>query len=84
MKERQSLLNIFDVNSVDTKIYNNFEIQYYVNLSEYIDYIKPDNIDEFEYMMYINDIDNFISKYQAERNVHAYIHKISQHRRQLL
>lgn len=84
LKERQSLLNIFDVNSVDTKIYNNFEIQYYVNLSEYIDYIKPDNIDEFEYMMYINDIDNFISKYQAERNVHAYIHKISQHRKQLL
>lgn len=84
LKERQSLLNIFDVNSVDTKIYNNFEIQYYVNLSEYIDYIKPDNIDEFEYMMYINDIDNFISKYQSERNVHAYIHKISQHRKQLL
>lgn len=84
LKERQSLLNIFDTNSVDTKIYNNFEMQYYVNLSEYIDYIKPDNIDEFEYMMYINDIDNFISKYQAERNVHAYIHKISQHRKHLL
>lgn len=83
LKERQSLLQIFDTNSVDTKIYNNLEMEYYLILSEYIDYQQKDNIDEFEYMMYINEIDNFITKYQAEQNVHAYINKISQHRKQL-
>ena len=83
LKERQSLLQIFDTNSVDTKIYNNLEMEYYLILSEYIDYQQKDNIDEFEYMMYINEIDNFITKYQAEHNVHAYINKISHHRKQL-
>lgn len=84
LKERQSLLQIFDTNSVDTKIYSNLEMEYYLMLCEYIDYLKKDNIDEFEYMMYLDDIDSFISKHEEGRNIHTYIHKISQYRKQLL
>lgn len=77
LSERQSLLRIFDINSVDTKIYNNFEMEYYLILSEYIDYLKKENIEEFEYMMYLSDIDSFISRYTNGSDVHAYIQKIS-------
>ncbi len=80
LAERQSLLRIFDINSIDTKIYNNFEMEYYLILSEYIDFIKKENIEEFEYMMYVSDIDSFISKHTNRTDTHAYIQKISYYR----
>lgn len=80
LAERQSLLRIFDTNSIDTKIYNNFEMEYYLILCEYIDFIKKENVDEFEYMMYVRDIDSFISKHTSNADAHAYIKKISYYR----
>lgn len=84
LNERQSLLRIFDINSVDTKIYYNFEMEYYLLLSEYIDFIKKSNIDEFEYMMYLGEIDSFISKYTHGTDIHAYIQKISFYRQNFM
>lgn len=75
IKERKSLLKNFDSNSTDTKIYNNFEMEYYLNLVEYLDYFDRSQIDEFDYIMYLNDIDGYISK--IDRNdVHAFVNKI--------
>ncbi len=84
LKEHQELLRVFDINSIDTKIYNNLEMEYYVILSEYLDYIKKENMDDFEYMMYMSDIDNFISKYQSRSDIHAFIQKIVYHRNKIL
>lgn len=83
LKERKALLRNFGSNSIDTKLYNNFEMEYYMNLIEYIDYFGKDSIDEFEYMMYLNDIDGFISNYSNSNNVHAYIQKIENQRKLL-
>ena len=83
LKENQSLLQIFNTNSVDSKIYNNLEMDYYIILSEYINFQRKDNIDEFERMMYISDIDNFIKRFKTERDVNAYIHKLSEYRKHL-
>ena len=83
LKERKALLRNFGRNSIDTKLYANFEMEYYMNLIEYIDYFGKDSIDEFEYMMYLNDIDSFISNYSSSNNVHAYIQKIENQRKSL-
>ena len=83
LKERKSLLINFDRNSIDTMIYSNFEMEYYLNLMEYIEYMGKDRIDEFDYIMYLSDIDAFISKYDSQNHVHAYIKKISEQRKQL-
>lgn len=75
IKERKSLLKNFDSNSTDTKIYSNFEMEYYLNLVEYLDYFDKSQIDEFDYIMYLSDIDGYISK--VDRNsVHAFVNKI--------
>lgn len=55
-------------------------MEYYLILSEYIDYLKKENIEEFEYMMYLSDIDSFISRYTNGSDMHAYIQKISYYR----
>ncbi len=75
LKERKSLLKNFDLNSTDTKIYSNFEMEYYLNLVEYLDYVDKSEIDEFDYMMYLNDLDCYISKIDKS-DVHAFVNKI--------
>ena len=70
----------FDKNSIDTKLYVNFEMEYYLNLIEYIDFFGKSKIDEFDYIMYLNDIDSFIANY-AKGNMHAYIRKITNQRK---
>ena len=58
-------------------------MEYYLNLIEYIDFVGKDQIDHFEYMMYLSDIDNFISNYASKNNVHAYIQKIENQRQKI-
>ena len=83
LKERRSLLRNFSRNSIDTKLYANIEMEYYLNLIEYIDFVGKDQIDKFEYMIYLSDIDTFISNYASKNNVHAYIQKIENHRKKI-
>ena len=74
--ETKLLIRNFDNSSIDTKIYKNFEMEYFVNLLEWIIFKGKDNIDEFDYMMYLSEIDNLISKLSETENVHAFIKKI--------
>lgn len=83
IQETRLLIRNFDNSSIDTKIYNNFEMEYFVNLLEWMIFKGKDNIDEFDHMMYISEIDNFISKISETGNVHAYIKKIVGQRERL-
>jgi len=75
IKERKNLLKNFDSNSTDSKIYSNFEMEYYLNLVEYLDYFDKSQIDEFDYIMYLSDIDGYISRID-KNDVHAFINRI--------
>ena len=80
VQETRLLIRNFDNSSIDTKIYYNFEMEYFVNLLEWIAYKGKDNIDEFDYMMYVSEIDNFVSRLSQQANRHAFIKKIVKQR----
>lgn len=84
MRERQSLLRIFDKNSVDTKIYANFQMEYYLNLIEYLDFVHKEGINQFDYMMYLNDIDSFLQQCNSANDMHSYIQKIAYYRNHVI
>lgn len=76
LKMWKSLLSNFGDNSIDSKLYENFEMEYYLTLIEYLEICRRDSVDEFERMMLLDDIDNFISRFEKKNNAHAYIKKI--------
>lgn len=81
LKERKNLLRNFDNNSIDSQIYNNFEMEYYLSLVEYLDYSSKEKIDPFDYMMYLSDLDAFISHFESRNNTYAYVQKIVNQRK---
>ncbi len=81
LKERKNLLRNFDNNSIDSQIYANFEMEYYLSLVEYLDYSNKANIDPFDYMMYLSDLDAFISHFENRNNMYAYVQKIVNQRK---
>lgn len=83
LSERRSLMRNFDKNSVDSKIYSNFEMEYYLNLIEYMTYFGKETMDEFDYMMYLTDIDHFIDALENKNGEHAYIRKIESQRKKM-
>lgn len=83
LKERKELLRYYDEHSIDTKLYSNFEMEYYLNLSEYIAFAGKGKIDAFDYMMYLSDIDAFISDYSNKNNLNVYIRKITNQRQKI-
>lgn len=83
VKERRQLIRVFDNNAVDSSIYTNFEMEYYLSLLEYLDFYGSDTIDRFDYIMYMKDIDDYISKVEKSDKVHAFIRSISTRRSKL-
>ena len=83
MKTRKQLVRNFDDNTVDSKIYSNFEMEYYLSLIEYIMFFGKDSIDPFDYMVYMKDIDEFIAKIEKTDTIHAFAKQIENQRQKL-
>lgn len=79
LKEWKTLLSTFGDNSIDSKLFENFEMEYFLTL---IDYLKfaGDEINEFEKVMYWADIDEFIARNEKKNNIHSYVKKIMEQR----
>ena len=75
LKEWKMLLNNFGDNSIDTKLFENFEMEYYLTL---VDYLRLDSnsIDEFEKVMFLADIDEYIQRHEKKNQIHSYVKKI--------
>ena len=80
LRERKTLLRNYDDNSIDSKLYSSFKMEYYLNLMEYLECCDKDSLDEFTYMMYLDEVDDYISYYSATDKVNAYFKKIVSHR----
>lgn len=76
LKERKTLIRNYDDNSIDSKLYSSFQMEYYLNLLEYLEFCDVEALDEFEYMMYIDEIDDYISYYSNSDSVNVYFKKI--------
>ena len=83
MKARKQLVRTFANNSIDTKLYDNFKMEYFLNLMEYLDFSDRESIDEFEYMMYLDEIDEYINEYSQSDTMGTYFKKIVNHRQRL-
>ena len=83
VNERRQLVRTFDDNSVDSKLFSNFEMEYYLSLMEYIDYVGKDSIEPFEYLMFVKDIDDYISKVSKGDHIHAFVKQIENKRKTL-
>lgn len=76
IKARKSLIRVFDNNSIDSKIYHNFKMEYYLNLTEYLSFYDKESVDKFEYKMYLEEIDSFITNSSSGEKINVYIKKI--------
>ena len=56
-------------------------MEYYLSLVEYLDYFNKDDIDPFDYAMYLSDIDSYLAKLSKDDTTHAYMKKISNQRK---
>lgn len=75
-KERKALVRNFSKGSIDSKLYDNFLMEYYLILVEYMENIDINTIDKFERRMYLNEINKYIEKKKAEDNTGIYVKRI--------
>jgi hypothetical protein len=76
MKERKSLLRNFSQGSIDSKLYANFEMEYYLALAEYLLYSEKGEIDRFEQKMCLSEIKRYLSEVEKEDNGNFYVDQI--------
>lgn len=74
LNERKSLLRTFGNNSIDSKLYNNFRIEYYINLLEFIE--NNPNIDNFELSLNIKELKSFVDEFKLDNKISVYIQSI--------
>lgn len=72
---RASLKNNFTRGTVDTQLYNNFCMEYYLSLVNYLD--NKHDIDPFEKLMYRSEMLEYVQSVQEENNSNAYIQQIA-------
>jgi hypothetical protein len=76
MKERKSLLRNFSQGSIDSKLYANFEMEYYLALAEYLLFSEAGEIDRFEQKMCLGEIKRYLSEVEKEDNGNFYVDQI--------
>lgn len=75
LEERMSLKNNFGKGTIDTQLYNNFCMEYYLSL---ISYLSVNNVDEFDLLMYKSEIKDYLNSVQKEKNENLYLNQILQ------
>ena len=76
MKERKSLLRNFSQGSIDSKLYANFEMEYYLALAEYLLFSEAGEIDRFEQKMCLGEIKRYLAEVEKEDNGNFYVDQI--------
>lgn len=76
MKERESLKSIYGKGAIDTQLYNLFCMEYYLSLVNYLESGQTDEIDDFEIMMYREEISDYLDSIKKGHNETAYLHQI--------
>lgn len=76
VEQREYLKNNYGKGSIDTQIYSNFCMEYYLALVNYIDDSDSSDMDPFDIMMYKKEINEYIQSVKKYSKETAYLHKI--------
>lgn len=82
-KEHKSLIRHYDQGAIDSKLYNNFRMEYYLNLSEYMRYADDDAMDKFERKMHLSEINKYLKYIEQEEGASVYVKKINKYYQEL-
>ena len=77
LTERTSLHKHFGRGTIDTQLYNNFCMEYYLALVNYLAYPDNDDVDEFEIAMYRKEILEYLKAVQENNNENPYLVQIA-------
>ncbi len=75
LKERLALKNNFDGGIIDTQLYNNFCMEYYLSVVNYLSNIQ--DVDEFEIEMYRNEMREYINSVMSDNSENVYLKQMS-------
>lgn len=75
-KERTALKNNFKLGSLDSKLYNNFEMEYYLTMVEYLGYADSLGLSRKNIEYYKEKISSFIEKSKSQTDHNKYIERI--------
>lgn len=78
-REHKSLIRHYDQGAIDSKLYDNFRMEYYLNLSEYMSYADDGSMDKFEKKMYLNEINKYLKLIEQEEDANIYVKKIGEY-----
>jgi len=77
VEEREYLKNSYSNGTIDSQIYNNFCMEYYLALINYIDEIEEiGEIDSFDIIMYKKKIKEYLKMMEKNNNTTAYLQKL--------
>ena len=75
LKERESLKNSFDRGTIDSKLYDNFCMEYYLSLVNYLSFHEG-KVDDFEVLMYKSEIKSYLSAVAQSNSENAFMKQI--------
>jgi hypothetical protein len=75
-KERAALKNNFEVGSIDSQLYDNFAMEYYLTLVEYLNYGKKLGLDDDEIEDYMKEIEKYLRESKRITEHSKYVERI--------
>lgn len=76
-KERTALKNNFEIGSIDSQLYDNFAMEYYLTLVEYLVYADKLGLDEDDVEDYKEEIKEYIEQSTKQTNYSKYVDRIA-------
>ena len=81
--ERKALKRNFDNGIIDSKLYANFKMEYYLILSECLLYAEELGIDEYDKQIYLEEISSYLQSETEEDGSSVYVDRIEFYFRRL-
>lgn len=75
-RERTALKNNFEIGSIDSQLYENFAMEYYLTLIEYLGYSDKLGLDEEDIEDYKEEIEKFINETKKQSDRSKYVDRI--------
>lgn len=76
LKERTSLKNTFTAGSIDSQLYDNFAMEYFLSLAEYLHYADRLGLDEDDIDYYRDEIKKYIDECNKRSDQRKYLERI--------
>ncbi len=77
LMERKSLRKNFGKGTIDTQLYNNFCMEYYLALVNYLDFVGEGEVDEFDLMMYRKEMTDYLNSVKKDSQENPYLKQIA-------